>query len=168
LARPFLAAALLIAAAPAAHAQIVPSSVQEISSAVKDCSAATTPAGISREVLASAGWSAATFSKDGKPVEAELGIYGKAKANPLIMTDLTATKPGTLCMVMARLNQPRDYQAVVDSLDALDNMRAVKKEGLSITFSNGKQIVHSDLTGSRDKPGVRIAVMAIGAGKAAK
>jgi hypothetical protein len=165
LAKAILAAVLLLAGATAAQAQLSPSSAPEIGAAVRDCSAATGASGVSSQALGVAGWSKATMSKDGKPVEADLSVYGKAKANPLIMTDASATNPGKLCTVMARIDQPKDYQGVVDALDAIDGVSAVKREGLNIFFMSGTHVIQSALTGSKDQPGVRISVMAIAATK---
>lgn len=101
------------------------------------------------------------MSSDGKPVDAAFSVYGKAGANPIITTDAAGSKAGTICVVMAGLSSQRDYQGVVDALDAIEGVSAVGQEKLTITFASSKHIIQSDLTGNRDKPSVRVAVMAI-------
>ena len=161
MARAVLAAALLVTGATAAEAQLKPSSAEEIGAAVQACAAATTADSVSEQALIEAGWSKGSFLKDGKQVEAQLDVFGKQGSNPIIMTDTAVSKSaGKLCLVLAGLKRPRDYQGVVDMIDSLDTTTPVKKEGLTISFSNGKQIIQSSLTGSQDAPSVRIAVMA--------
>jgi hypothetical protein len=165
LARLFPIAALLLAGTSVAHAQFKPSSTQEIAAAVQDCSVAARRDGVAEAALASAGWSRGKVSRKGEElVAADLSIFSKMKSSPIIMTDAGTGKPGTICIVLATLKKPSDYQAVVNSIDAREGTSAVRREELEITFSNGAQIIQSALTGKRDRPGVRIAVMAIGAG----
>jgi hypothetical protein len=166
LAKGLLAAALLFAGATPAQAQLARSSVKEIATAVQDCSAAAGTAGIAEPALAAAGWSRGKIAPVGEEMlAADLSIYSKAKASPIIMTDAGTGKPGTICVVLAGLRKPSDYQAIVNSIDALEGTSGVRRDELVITFSNGRQIIQSALTGKRDKPAVRIAVMAVGAGK---
>lgn len=159
MAKAVLAAALLVFGAGAAGAQMRPSSTAEIVAAVKDCAAASGAEGVSEQALLGAGYSRATMKQDGKTVAADIGIYGKAKANPMLMTDAMNGKAGTVCFVTARFREVSDYQMLVNAIDALDKTDAIKKDGLTIFFSNGSHLIQTAMTGSREQPGVRVAVM---------
>lgn len=139
------------------------SDTPEILAAVKDCAAAAGAGGVSDQALLNAGYAPATMQKDGKAVQAEIAIYGKAKANPIIMTDAAKGKAGTVCFVMARFRAVGDYQKLVTAIDAIDKTDAIAKEGLAVSFSNGTQIIQTTMTGSREQPSVRIAVASIAA-----
>jgi hypothetical protein len=153
--------ALVAALATPAGAQVAPSSPQEIASAVGDCLGAAELGGISETRLTGAGWAKASISREGKPLASELGIYGKGSGNTIIMVDGDAKKPGTACFVMAKLSAPKDYQAVVDGIDAIDGVSAVQQDKLKIVFASSKHIVQSDYTGSKGNPAVRVAIMAM-------
>ncbi|GAA4001551.1 hypothetical protein [Sphingomonas humi] len=156
-----LAAALLVLGASAAQAQVAPSSLPEITSAVQDCAAAAQVGGVAEQALLAKGWSKASFKQNGKELDTNLSVYGKVNGNPTIMTDAARGKVGTICFVMAGLKQVRDYQGVVDGLAALQNTRPIQKQGLKVVFSDGAHIIQSELTGNSEKPAVRVAVMAI-------
>jgi hypothetical protein len=135
---------------------------------VKDCTAAAGTSGVSEQSLLGAGWSRGTMEKDGKAVEVAMSFYGKAKANPMIMTDAANGKAGTVCFVTARFRKITDYQQLIKAIDEFDNTNAVQREGLAITFSNGSQLIQTALTGSREKPATRIAVASFAAAAAKK
>lgn len=161
MAKAILAAALLVTCATAARAEIGPSSVPEIVAAVKDCTAAAGANGVSEKSLLGAGWSRGTMEKDGKAVEVAMSFYGKAKTNPMIMTDAANGKAATVCFVTARFSKVTDYQQLINAVDALDNTDPLQRQGLMIVFSNGRQMIQTSFTGSRERPATRIAVAAL-------
>jgi hypothetical protein len=161
LAKASLAAALLVTGATAARAEIGPSSVPEIVAAVKDCTAAAGASGVSEQSLLGAGWSRGTMEKDGKAVEVAMSFYGKAKTNSMIMTDAANGKAAKVCFVTARFNKVTDYQQLIKAIDALDNTDPLQRQGLMVVFSNGRQMIQTAFTGSRERPATRIAVAAV-------
>jgi hypothetical protein len=167
LARLLLTAALLAAfGASAAQAQLRPSSAEEIGAAVRDCAAATTRDLVAEQTLVAFGWSKGSFLKDDKPVETPLSVFGKTGTNPIIMTDSTlSTSPGKVCIVIAGLKRTSDYRGVIDVIDSLPNTAPIRSNDLEIILSNGKQVFMTALTGSREKPSVRISVVAVAAAK---
>jgi hypothetical protein len=103
--------------------------VPEIVAAVKDCTAAAGANGVSEKSLLGAGWSRGTMEKDGKAVEVAMSFYGKAKTNPMIMTDAANGKAGTVCFVTARFSKVTDYQQLINAVDALDNTDPLQRSG---------------------------------------
>jgi hypothetical protein len=143
-------------------AQLKPSDAQEIAAAVTDCISATKPSGVDGKVLSAAGWSLGNFtSPNGQTIQSKLRVFGKSGSGALIMTDENEKAAGQICIVTAGLSKAQDYQQVVNAIDAIENVSAAQQDKLKIVFSNGKQVLQSDRTGSKAKPAVQIAVMAI-------
>ena len=159
---PAIVAACLSAAAtgPAATAQtLTPAEPDTIMAAVTTCLNVVEAGGIDEAQLAELGWQRATAQRDGKTVELELGLYGKSGSNALIMAHEGSKMP--VCLVMARLQQTKEYQAILDAIDAIDGIKAVKQEELEILFMSDRRIIQSERLGSPAEATVRIAVSAL-------
>ena len=154
--------AIILAAAVAAPAaaQVSPANAGDIADAVSGCMAAARAAVVDEASLADEGWRRGEIGGK-EETTAGLAAYGKSRNNALILTTKGDGSAKAVCAVTARIDKQADYQAVVDAIDALEGVRAIKKDKLQIWFSSGERMIVSDLTGTRETPSVRVAVMTI-------
>ena len=154
------AVAAAAALAVPASAQLKPASEAHITAATAQCLAATTAEGIDTDIIESAGWEAATASKDGKAIAMPLGIYGASGNDAMIMTGPKGEAANKVCIVMARMGKLKEYDALASAMSARYG-KPLKVEGGKRIWSADGKIIQMDASGSRDKPSVRIATMAV-------
>jgi hypothetical protein len=153
-AAPILALLTLASAAPAAAALPV-SPLIDIYESYNDCFKVATRDGLKLEALGALGWSRATVSKDGKPIDNAPIIYGHAKRAPVIL--LSAEKTDGLCIVMARIESANAFEEFKKAWGG--KLPAPDKEG-AIYFSAEGQPIRLQQTGTPQQPVLTIAVMA--------
>ncbi len=156
-------ATVALFAAPAS-AELKPASQAGIAAATEQCLAATTAEGVDTGAIERAGWAVGTASKEGEPVATPLRFYGKSGNNAMIMTGPAGDATGKVCFVMARLGKPKDYLALAATMSATYG-KPLKVEGNERIWSADGKLIQMDVTGSREKPAVRIATMAVSGAK---
>jgi hypothetical protein len=151
-----LALALLsvVAVAPATAALPV-SPLNDIYESYNDCFKVATKEGLKPEALGPLGWSRATVSKDGKPVDKAPIIYGHAKRAPIIL--VSADKKDALCIVMARIESVNAFEEFKKAWGG--KLPPPDKEGAIYFFAEG-QPIRLQPTGTPQQPALTIAVMA--------
>ena len=154
-----LAAALAFGSSAPAQT-LAPTNPQAVIAAVSACLEAVQRNGIDEARLARLGWEKASLSRAGEDVEVGLSFYGKRGSDAILMTNAANGPAKPLCIATARLEKAAQYQTVLDQTDALEGVRAVKREKLKIVFMTDSHLVQSELLGSKSEPSVRIAVTA--------
>ena len=155
---PLLAATSAFAAP--ASAQLKPASQADIAAATEQCLAASTAEGVDIVAIEQAGWMAATASGDGETIATPLRIYSKSANGALIMTGRDGDAASKVCIVMARIGKLKDYSALTSVMSATYG-EPLKVEGNERIWSADGKMIQMDATGSREKPSVRIATIAV-------
>ena len=156
-------AALILALSTAgmalpANAQIAPATPEKIAEAVSACMVASTVDGVDEAQLTDEGWAKAAVTEDGKPVDHGLSFYGKSGNHSILLLD---PQERQVCVVTARITDPSAYQGVVDAIDALADVKPIEQDKFDITFLGDDRMIFSQISGTPDKPGVRIFVSAM-------
>ena len=147
-----LAAALPLAAPAGAELPVSP--LKDIYESYNDCFKVAAKDGLKLEALGPLGWSRATVSKDGKPVDKAPILYGHASRKPVIL--LSAEKGDGLCVYSkwgAKGRSSEDFKAAWGG-----KLPAPDKEGAIYFFEDG-QPVRLQQTGTAEQPAMAIAVM---------
>ncbi|GAA4217666.1 hypothetical protein GCM10022253_16690 [Sphingomonas endophytica] len=147
------------AASPANAKARAPASPEEIVAGVRSCVVSVGPAGLDQARLAADGWSKASISsKDGKPVESPLIVYGKGR---LMMVSTTPAR-GTsqLCTVMADIGSVSAFPGIQAAM-ANAYGAPFKDDGKGEQFFAAPDHRYIDLasTGNNDRPSIRAAVV---------
>jgi len=159
----FLAAASVWVAAPAQRpGGVQPAAAGDIAAAVTDCWNAVGTGAVDRAKLEAAGWKAATATESkGKALAMPIALYGKAGSNALIML-ASPTPAQSICSVMASVQSPPDIGKAIGMIQrallALDPQMKTARSGTGIAFLALPKLAMADLTGTKEKPGLRIVV----------
>ena len=139
-----------------ASAQMKVAQPQDIVEAVASCMAATSAGSIDAAQLAADGWTPATMSAEGRPVDSPLRIFGRKQSAAIIMT---STSADVVCIATARIATPARFADVERALSTrLGGQIVERKSGETMFFTGGK-VVSIMLTGKPRTPAVRIGVM---------
>ncbi len=159
----FLVGVCISSAALAQHpGGLQPASAGDIAGAVTDCWNAVGMGAVDRAKLEAAGWRAATVTNGkGKALASSLGLYGKAGGNALLI--VAEPSPSQIsCSVVASLPSAPDVGKALGTtqkaLLALDPQVKAARSGNDIAFIALPKLALASVTGSKEKPGVRIVV----------
>lgn len=156
--RGMILAALALAAPISATAQsgLRPGEPAAIVAAAQSCREAVTPARLDEQRLTADGWTLAQMSQEGRPVESPLRMFGRGS----IMLVAMPESPG--CLVMARLESAARYAELIQALISAFGAPARTQSGQTLWLLEGNRAMQAETTGSRERPGVRIAIMYVG------
>jgi len=159
----FFAVASVSVAAPAQRPGGLQSAAAgDIAAAVTDCWNAVRIGAVDREKLEAVGWKVATASDGkGKALAMPIALYGKSGSNALIM--LPGPTPAiSICSVMASVQSPPDIGKAIGTIQraliALDPQVKTARSGTGIAFLALPRVAMADVTGTKEKPGLRIVV----------
>jgi hypothetical protein len=138
--------------------QLKPAPIDQIVSAVDACMAATSVAGVDGTVLEGQGWAMGSVTADGKPVQTELAFYGRADSNVVIVS--TPESPFPACTAMARVRRAAEVEAVADGISATTGSQPASRETDQSFWLKRPLVIHLATTGTREKPAVRVGVVA--------
>ena len=156
-----MAAALVLAAAPALQAQgpaggLQPSDPSAIVAAARSCHDAVTPERLDEARLTADRWTHAPFSTDAGPVETPLRVFARDSVLLFALPDSAG------CVVLARLRSRRGHTQVIAGLTEAFGTPARNRSNAHIWVLADGRAVQADATGDRRQPGVRIAVVHTG------
>ena len=156
-----IAIALVVASLPAlpAQAQLRPATADHIGEAVGRCIAATSTAGLNLERLAEGGWQRAKTQSGEEKVDAPIPIYGKAGNRAVIIAAPTEAAPA--CIVTARIEHFDVVSATTQGMSRALKVSPMKSEGNETYWRYGPLIIQLAATGTREKPGIRVGVVAV-------
>ncbi len=133
-------------------------SQDEILAGIRSCTNGVGPAGLDEAHLIADGWSKGSMSsKDGKPVENGLIVYGKGHL--MVLTSNAGLGQMQLC----------NFVAKIASVQAFPKLQAAMASTYGVPFKdNGRgdqyyrasnsHLINLVFTGSNDRPSVRVAV----------
>ncbi|MBI1401994.1 MAG: hypothetical protein GC147_02115 [Porphyrobacter sp.] len=148
-----LAPLIALGAAPAA-AELRTAPLEDIFESYNDCFAATNGGALDPAELEKLGWSRATISSRGKPVEGGPVIFGHGERAPIIL--LSGTEGAGICIVNARI---KNFSVFTDFTSAFGGKLPKPDKDGEINFIAEGRPVQIAPTGSRDKPAMRLVVM---------
>ena len=130
----------------------------EIVAGARSCVASVGPAGLDQTRLVADGWSKGSIaSKDGKPIDTSIILYGKGH----LMLMSMQPQPGKpqLCTLLARIESVRAF-AGIQTAFASTYGAPFKDDGKGDQFSQAPdhRFINLASTGSNDRPSVRVAV----------
>jgi hypothetical protein len=127
---------------------------QEIVAGAQSCAAATSAAGVDEHKLEADGWSRATMSGSGKPVDT-LSFYGKGGLL-LVLTRGSAK----ICVFTARIEDAATFDDIAFAMDKGLGVpgKGQQQEAHTFYWFPPHHVVQLQLTGKRDAPGVRVGV----------
>ena len=141
-----------------------PAEAADIAASAASCEAALSPSGADEQRLLSDGWQEASVKSDGKAVATPLRLFGRANTLLLLMRDQNPADAN--CIITARIKSVRDFPAVLQATGAaLSGRLASSGNGSAVWVLPDRKVAQIEATGSRSKPGVRIAVVQVSGGK---
>lgn len=146
----------MFAGASAAMAALPVADAGSAAEAVQDCAAATSAKSVDPAVLIARGWNEARFKKDGKEIEAEMSIFGKAQDAPLVML----SEDAAVCMVVGGLSSPAAFDELRSAFGETFT-DAGSKDG-DFRYMAGRDFVLLKPTGSKRQPAFRATVVELG------
>ena len=158
-----LAVASVSVAAPAQQpGGVQPAAAGDIAAAVTDCWNAVGTGAVDSARLQAAGWKAATATDGkGKSAAMQIALYGKSGSNALIML-ASPTPTQSICSVIASVQSPPDIGKAIGTIQralmVLDPQVKTARSGTGIAFLALPKLAMADVTGTKEKPGLRIVV----------
>ena len=154
-------AALGLAIAAPASAQLAPSAPADIAAAGMDCWHAVSANPVDEASLRSKGWEVGKFSLGSKRIEPDIRLYGKKGTGALLLISTKVDPKG--CLVMSSAKTAADVSAsiplLLQGLKTADPKVEVKKvSAQEVGFFSLPKAALFRLTGDAAKPGVMIQV----------